>query len=122
MQDSTYQSETHTDWLSERGIEHRLIKHAYRNRSLSQEDKLFNQTHAGVRSTVERVFGVQKKHYAICKDRYLGLGRNRTRVELMCVAFLLDCYRYLVNKYLLDTDGITMYYYENWYRVLNFLY
>jgi hypothetical protein len=30
MQDSTYQSETHTDWLSERGIEHRLIKHAYR--------------------------------------------------------------------------------------------
>ena len=38
------------------------------------------------RSTVERVFGVLKLHYAMGKARYLGLGRNRTRVELMCVA------------------------------------
>jgi hypothetical protein len=48
----------HTDWLTTRGIENRLIKRAYRNRPLSQEDKVFNQKHAGVRSTVERVFGV----------------------------------------------------------------
>ena len=84
--DSAYQSEMHTDWLTTRGIENRLIKRAYRNRPLSQEDKVFNQTHAGVRSTVERVFGVLKQHYAMGKARYLGLGRNRTRVELMCVA------------------------------------
>jgi IS5 family transposase len=84
--DSAYQSEMHTDWLTARGIENRLIKRAYRNRPLSQEDKVFNQTHAGVRSTVERVFGVLKLHYAMGKARYLGLGRNRTRVELMCIA------------------------------------
>jgi IS5 family transposase len=47
---------------------------------------VFNQKNAGVRSIVERVFGVLKLHYAIGKARYLGLGRNRTRVELMCVA------------------------------------
>jgi IS5 family transposase len=80
------QSQTHTDWLSERGIENRLIRRAYRNRPLSKEHKVFNQTHAGVRSTVERVFSVLKLHYAMEKARYLGLGRNRTRVELMCVA------------------------------------
>jgi transposase, IS5 family len=84
--DSAYQSEMHTDWLTTRGIENRLIKRAYRNRPLSQEDKVFNQTHTGVRSTVERVFGVLKQHYAMGKARYLGIGRNRTRVELMCVA------------------------------------
>ena len=84
--DSAYQSEMHTDWLTTRGIENRLIKRAYRNRPLSQEDKVFNQTHTGVRSTVERVFGVLKQHYAMGKARYFGLGRNRTRVELMCVA------------------------------------
>jgi len=84
--DSAYQSEMHTDWLTTQGIENRLIKRAYRNRPLSQEDKVFNQTHTGVRSTVERVFGVLKQHYAMGKARYLGLGRNRTRVELMCVA------------------------------------
>ena len=59
---------------------------AYRNRPLSKEDKVFNQTHAGVRSTDERVFGVLKQHYEMGKARYLGLGRYRTRVELMCVA------------------------------------
>jgi len=84
--DSAYQSESHTDWLLDRGIENRLIKRAYRNRPLSKQDKIFNQTHAEVRSTVERVFGVLKQHYAMGKARYLGLGRNRTRVELMCVA------------------------------------
>ena len=30
--DSAYQSEMHTDWLTTRGIENRLIKRAYRNR------------------------------------------------------------------------------------------
>ena len=54
-------------------MQHRLIKRTYRNRPLSQEDKVFNQTHAGVRSAVERVFGVLKQHYAMGKARYLAL-------------------------------------------------
>jgi len=53
---------------------------------LSQKDQQFNRLHAGVRSTVERVFGVLKQHYGMAKARYLGLARNRTRFELMCVA------------------------------------
>ena len=84
--DSAYQSEHHTAWLSDRGIDNRLTKRAYRNRPLSEEDKQFNRNHSGVRSTVERVFGVLKQHYGMRKARYLGLARNRTRFELMCVA------------------------------------
>lgn len=84
--DSAYQSEQHAVWLSDRGIENRLTKRAYRNRPLSEADKQFNRTHSGVRSTVERVFGVLKQHYGMRKARYLGLARNRTRFELMCVA------------------------------------
>ena len=84
--DSAYQSETHGQWLSKRGIASRLTKRAYRNRPLSKEDKQFNRLHSGVRSTVERVFGVLKQHYGMTKARYLGLARNRTRFELMCVA------------------------------------
>ncbi len=57
------------------------------NESAAYADSAYqSQTHTGVRSTVERVFGVLKLHYAIGKARYLGLGRNRTRVEIMCVA------------------------------------
>ena len=84
--DSAYQSQAHDDWLSERGIENRIIKRAYRGRPLTDEDKRFNRLHSGVRCTVERVFGVLKQHYGMAKARYLGLGRNRTRFELMCVA------------------------------------
>ncbi len=37
--DSAYPSKTHHDWLEEHHIENRLIKRAYRNRPLTQEDK-----------------------------------------------------------------------------------
>jgi len=84
--DSAYQSKAHIVLLAERGIENRLTKRAYRNRPLSEHDKHFNQLHNGVRSTVERVFGVLKQHYGMAKARYVGLSRNRTRFELMCVA------------------------------------
>ena len=84
--DSAYQSQAHDDWLSERGIENRIIKRAYRGRPLTEEDKKFNRLHSAVRCTVERVFGVLKQHYGMAKARYLGLARNRTRFELMCMA------------------------------------
>lgn len=84
--DSAYRSQVHDQWLAERHIDNRIIKRAYRNKPLDQKDKQFNRLHSGVRCTVERVFGVLKQHYAMAKARYLGLGRNRTRFELMCVA------------------------------------
>jgi IS5 family transposase len=84
--DSAYLSRAHNDWLCEREIENRIIKRAYRSRPLDKIDRQFNRLHYGVRCTVERVFGVLKQHYAMTKARYLGLGRNRTRFELMCVA------------------------------------
>ena len=84
--DSAYRSQKHNTWLAERNIENRIIKRAYRNRPLDKKDKQFNQLFSGVRCTVERVFGVLKQHYSMTKARYLGLDRNRTRFELMCVA------------------------------------
>ena len=84
--DSAYLSEKHDDWLMARKIDSKIIKRAYRNKPLSENDKHFNRLHCGVRCTVERVFGVLKLHYAMAKARYLDLTRNRTRFELMCVA------------------------------------
>jgi len=83
--DSAYQSQAHGRWLAERLSENRIIKRAYRNKPFNKEAK-FNRIHSGVRCTVERVFGVLKQHYGMAKGRYLGLNRNRTRFELMCVA------------------------------------
>jgi len=84
--DSAYKSEAHDQWLKDRHIGNRIIKRAYRNKPLDKEAKQFNRTHSSVRCTVERVFGVLKQHYGMSKARYLGLDRNRTRFELMCIA------------------------------------
>ena len=84
--DSAYKSIAHDGWLSARGIANRITKRAYRDRPLTKEEKAFNRVHSGVRSTVERVFGVLKQHYGMAKARDLGLARNHTRFELMCVA------------------------------------
>ena len=59
-----------------------LIKRAYLNRPLTKEDKAFNQIQSRIRSTVERVFGVLKLHYAMGKARYLGLGEIAHALKL----------------------------------------
>ena len=87
--DSAYASKGHDAWLAKWGIENRILKRAYRNRPLAEADRKFNRTHAGVRSTVERVFGVLKQHYGMGKARYLGLARNHTWVMLMSIAYNL---------------------------------
>ena len=84
--DSAYRSQAHDQWLADREIDNRVIKRAYRNRPLDKQARHFNRLQSGVRCTVERVFGVLKQHYGMAKACYLGLGRNRTRFELMCVA------------------------------------
>jgi IS5 family transposase len=84
--DSAYGSKDHDSWLKQNKIENRIIRRAYRNRPLTSQDKQFNRLHSGTRSTVERVFGVLKLHYGMAKARYMGLARNRTGFELMCVA------------------------------------
>nr|VFK07195.1 MAG: Transposase DDE domain-containing protein [Candidatus Kentron sp. LPFa] len=87
--DSAYQSEAHDILLEKHGINNRLTKRAFRNRPLTQEEREHNRRHSGVRSTVERVFGVLKQHYGMAKARYDGLIRNRTRFDLMCIAYNL---------------------------------
>lgn len=87
--DSAYASQKHERWLSDHRIENRITRRAYRNRPLTMADKQFNRQHNGTRSIVERVFGVLKQHYDMGKARYVGLGRNRTRFELMCIAYNL---------------------------------
>jgi len=84
--DSAYKSEEHDNWLEAHKIINRVIRKAYRNKPLTEDDKRFNRLHSGTRSIVERVFGVLKQHYGMAKARYLGLARNQTRFQIMCIA------------------------------------
>ena len=87
--DSAYKSQKHDQWLADHGIDNRVVERAYRNKPLTVAQKQKNRCHAGVRCTVERVFGVLKLHYGMGQARYLGLARNAVRFGLMCFAYNL---------------------------------
>lgn len=85
--DSAYQSKAHKKRIKEKGICNRVLERAYRNKPLSEAQKQRNRMNAGVRCTVERVFGILKLHYGMAKARYLGQARNRARFGLLCLAY-----------------------------------
>jgi hypothetical protein len=87
--DSAYKSRKHDEWLEEHGINNRVMKRAYRNTPLTKAQKQNNQRNAGVRCTVERVFGMFKLYYGMGQAHYLGLARNAVRFGLMCFAYNL---------------------------------
>jgi len=84
--DSAYKSKAHDDLLKAKGIGNRILERAYRNKPLNDEQKKKNRRNSGIRSIVERTFGVLKLHYGMSKARYLGLARNRARFGLMSLA------------------------------------
>jgi IS5 family transposase len=87
--DSAYKSEKHDALLAAHGSKNCILERAYRNKPLTDEQKQRNRQHSGIRSIVERVFGVLKLHYGMGQARYLGLVRNFTRFGLMCIAYNL---------------------------------
>ncbi len=87
--DSAYKSEKHDALLAAHGSKNCILERAYRNMPLTDAQKQRNRQHSGIRSIVERVFGVLKLHYGMGQARYLGLARNFTRFGLMCIAYNL---------------------------------
>jgi IS5 family transposase len=85
--DSAYKSSKHDALLKNKGTRNRVLERAFRNKALTYIQKRTNRMHSGVRSIVERVFGVLKLHYGMSKARYLGLSRNKARYGLMSLAY-----------------------------------
>lgn len=84
--DSAYASQATNELLEKQSISNKVLKRAYRNKPLTDEDKAINRQNSGTRSIVERTFGVLKLHYGMSKARYLGLNRNKARFGLMSIA------------------------------------
>ena len=85
--DKAYASAGHDRLLAKRNTGNRILHKAKRNQPLSDQQKQQNRQWSGIRSTVERVFGVLKQHYGIAKARYLGLKRNQARFMLAAMAY-----------------------------------
>jgi hypothetical protein len=66
---------------------------------LTDQQKKRNRQHSGIRSIVERVFGVLKLHYGMGQARYPGFARNYARFGLMCIAYNLNAGWQLIAIY-----------------------
>lgn len=87
--DSAYKSEKHDALLAAHGSKNCILERACRNTPLTDVQKQRNRLCSGIRSIVERVFGVLKLHDGMGQARYLGLVRNFTRFGLMYIAYNL---------------------------------
>ena len=85
--DKAYASAEHDKLLAKRNTANRILNKAKRNQPLNGQQKHQNRQWSGIRSTVERVFGILKQHYGIAKARYLGLKRNQARFMLAAMAY-----------------------------------
>ena len=89
MQTVPIASEAHDRLWREMNIKNGILKRAYRNKPLTDVQKQQNKRLSGIRSTVERVFGILKLHYGMGCARYLGKHRNHARLLLMSMAYNL---------------------------------
>lgn len=86
--DSAYASKKNDELL---GDKNKLLERAYRNKPLTKTQKRNNQKKSGIRSTVERVFGLMKLHQGLGKARYMGLARNKTGAQLIAMSHNIKC-------------------------------
>lgn len=86
--DSAYASKKNEARL---GKKSKILHRAYRNRPLTAVQKAENKQRSGIRSTVERVFGLLKLHHGLGKARYMGLERNKARAQLIAMSHNIKC-------------------------------
>jgi transposase, IS5 family len=74
--DSAYASHETSAELAKRGVKNAVMRRAYRNHPLNEQDKAHNALISVTRSGVEAVFGAHKLHRNLRKTRFMGLCKN----------------------------------------------
>ena len=84
--DSAYRSQKHDQLLEGKDIQNNILQRAYKNKPLTQAQKIHNQFASQVRYVVEQTFGLLKKYYGLAQARYMGIKRNQARLTIICIA------------------------------------
>ena len=82
--DSAYANKLNDKKLGKQN--NKILHRAYRNKSLTQQQKQENKQRSSIRYIVERTFGLLKQHHGLGKARYLGLERNKARAQLIAMS------------------------------------
>ncbi len=88
--DQAYASQARRAALAARGIKDRIMHRPNKHHpELRPSSKRRNRLIGRVRGRIETVFAVLKRHYGWSRVRYLGLIRNHSHLQLLCLALNL---------------------------------
>lgn len=87
--DKGYFGRTRSDWLKAKGIKDRIMVQKNRHHPMPAENIAFNESVKKIRSAVERIFGILKRHYKYERCRYRSLARNRCHLFVLCTCYNL---------------------------------
>ena len=87
MGDKAYWSAENRESLNKAGLSNGLMKKAFRNRPLTEQDKLANRHISSVRFKVERAFGTWKKDLGFSRARYVGKEKMEYELAFTGLAF-----------------------------------
>ncbi len=87
--DKAYSKDGRKAVLREYGIFCGILDKARTNQPLSLRQKKRNKRFTRIRSAVERIFGIMKRHYGMSRVRYVGLMRNRSHLFLVGICYNL---------------------------------
>lgn len=89
MADKGYQVPDNEELLKEMGIKNRIQHKAYRNRPLTDWQKMFNRLISRLRYVVERTFGGMKRWFGAGKARYKSLAKVHGQHVLEAISYNL---------------------------------
>lgn len=87
--DKAYDSHARRARLAAAGIKNRICRRGNKHHRLSIWSQRRNRAIARIRSRVETLFAILKRHYGRRRARYLTLPRNRTDFIIACTAINL---------------------------------
>ena len=94
LADSAYLSEENDQILLDRDLENFVMLKAYRNKPLTEEDRIYNKKVSRIRVRVEHVFGRMKSMGSDFCNR-IGLKRNKQHNTLSNLTYNMDRYAFL---------------------------
>jgi IS5 family transposase len=94
LADSAYLSEENDQVLLDHDLENFVMRKAYRNKPLSEEDHSYNKTVSRMRVRIEHVFG-RMKYMGADYFRRIGLSRAKQHNALCNLTYNMDRYAFI---------------------------
>lgn len=89
MADKGYKSKKNDELVESHQWKNKVMNRSYRNRPLTEEEKIFNKKISKIRYRVKRAFGSMRRWFGAGTARYIGLEKMHTQHLMEAIAYNL---------------------------------